>query len=67
MSTWRNYARLALWCIVPVTVFTALCGLALHGRDGAVFFAVFGLVIGVLATGFGALVGWWSHRHPRSR
>ena len=58
--------RLAFFCIVPVTVFTGLCGLVLRGEDGAVFFAVFGLVVGVLATGFGAFIGRWSHRQPRS-
>ena len=65
--TWRNYVRLALFCIVPATVPTTLLGLALHGEEGAAFFAVFGLVLGVLATGFGAFVGWWTHRQPRSR
>jgi hypothetical protein len=61
------YLRLALYCIVPATVSAALLGLALHGVDGVLFFGVFGFVIGVLATGFGALVGRWSHRHARSR
>jgi undecaprenyl pyrophosphate phosphatase UppP len=59
------YFRLALYCIVPAVVPAALLGLALHGADGAIFFGIFGLVLGVLAMGFGLLVGRWSHRHPR--
>ena len=64
--TWRNYAAITLLCILSLTVPLGLFGLALHGKDGAIFFAVFGLVLGVLAAAFGSFVAWLSHRHPQS-
>lgn len=59
--------RLFAICTIPPVVGTTLVGLALHGVSSLVFFVLFGLAIGILATGFGLAVGKWSYRSARKR
>jgi len=62
-----TYVRIILFCVVLLTVLLGLFGLALHGKNGLVFFTVFGFVLGALAGLFGVFISWWSYRHPRSQ
>jgi hypothetical protein len=50
----KDFIPLLAISVLPVTVFAGLFGYALHGGDGLTFFALVGVLIGVLAT----LSGW---------